>query len=202
MDLHGSAANCSRRIPITNWCARRPTHRHVAKAFEDCNYLQALEGGIDPTHATILHNVQDRRPLVPQQLRQAGGRARTWTMTDYGFTYAGIRSHPEFVWVRAYHWIMPSYHMRGSVDGLFRTARAEIPTIDGHIWIPIDDHRTLGLQLHVLGRSGACRSRREHVLEQETRLGRGENLRPGYMPIGQSRERLHDRPPAAKDRRR
>jgi phenylpropionate dioxygenase-like ring-hydroxylating dioxygenase large terminal subunit len=32
-------------------------HRHVSKLFEDCNYLQALEGGIDPTHATILHNV-------------------------------------------------------------------------------------------------------------------------------------------------
>src|ERR1700722_15299749 len=30
------------------------THRYVSKTFQDCNYLQALEGGIDPTHATIM----------------------------------------------------------------------------------------------------------------------------------------------------
>jgi len=51
-------------------------HRHVAKAFENCNYLQALEGGIDPTHATILQQRQDRRSLVPQQVRRTRRRAR------------------------------------------------------------------------------------------------------------------------------
>src|SRR5579885_640302 len=34
------------------------THRYVSKTFEDCNFLQAVEGGIDQTHATILHNME------------------------------------------------------------------------------------------------------------------------------------------------
>jgi phenylpropionate dioxygenase-like ring-hydroxylating dioxygenase large terminal subunit len=33
------------------------THRFVSRTVQDCNYLQALEGGLDSSHATILHNM-------------------------------------------------------------------------------------------------------------------------------------------------
>ena len=56
LDLHGPGRAAARPARTTSWCARRPTHRYVSKSFEDCNYLQALEGGIDPTHASIMHN--------------------------------------------------------------------------------------------------------------------------------------------------
>src|SRR2546428_9899143 len=47
-------------LPKFAWTQAPPTHRHVSKVIEECNWLQALEGGIDTSHAPILH-----RLLVP-----------------------------------------------------------------------------------------------------------------------------------------
>jgi phthalate 4,5-dioxygenase oxygenase subunit len=155
-------------------------HRFVSKALEECNYLQALEGGIDPTHATILHNVTigDRSFLNKYDELVASLDIET---TDYGFTYAGIRAHDEFDWIRVYHWIMPSFHMRGSVAGLFQKP-GQIPTINGHIWVPIDDERSWVFSF-TYSADPARPISHEHVAEQETRLGRGTNMGPGYLPI-------------------
>jgi nitrite reductase/ring-hydroxylating ferredoxin subunit len=166
-------------------------HRHVSKMFEDCNYLQALEGGIDPTHATILHNIKlgDRSFLNKYDELVAALDIET---TDYGLTYAGIRSHPDFDWIRVYHLIMPSFHMRGSVAGLFNKP-GQIPTINGHIWVPIDDYRSWVFSFTYSADPSQPISQ-EHVLEQETRLGRGTNTGPGYMPIrNRSNDYLIDR---------
>jgi phthalate 4,5-dioxygenase oxygenase subunit len=166
-------------------------HRHVSKLFEDCNYLQALEGGIDPTHATILHNVKigDRSFLNKYDELVASLDIET---TDYGFTYAGIRSHADFDWIRVYHWIMPSYHMRGSVAGLFNKP-GQIPTINGHIWVPIDDYKSWVFSFTYSADPNQPISH-AHVEEQETRLGRGTNTGSGYMPVrNRSNDYLIDR---------
>ena len=34
-------------VPDYEWIRVPATHRHVSKTFESCNYLQALEGGLD-----------------------------------------------------------------------------------------------------------------------------------------------------------
>ena len=161
-------------------------HRYVSKMFEDCNYLQALEGGIDPTHATILHNVKlgDRSFLNKFDELVAQLDIET---TGYGFTYAGIRAHPEFDWIRQYHLILPSYHMRGSVAGLFNKP-GQIPTINGHIWVPIDDYHSWVFSF-TYSADPAQPISKEHVEEHETRLGRGSNTGPGYMPV---RNRAND----------
>jgi phthalate 4,5-dioxygenase len=155
-------------------------HRHVSKAFEDCNFLQALEGGIDPTHATILHNVEigDRSFLNKYDELVASLDIET---TDFGFTYAGIRAHSDFDWIRVYHWIMPSFHMRGSVDGLFQKP-GQIPTMNGHIWVPIDDYKSWVFSFTYSADPDRPISQ-EHVQHHETRLGRGDNMGPGYVPI-------------------
>jgi nitrite reductase/ring-hydroxylating ferredoxin subunit len=168
-----------------------PEHRYVSKSLEDCNFLQALEGGIDPTHATILHNIKlgDRSFLNKYDELVAALDIET---TDYGLTYAGIRSHPDFDWIRVYHLIMPSFHMRGSVAGLFNKP-GQIPTINGHIWVPIDDYRSWVFSFTYSADPSQPISQ-EHVLEQETRLGRGTNTGPGYMPIrNRSNDYLIDR---------
>jgi len=161
-------------------------HRFVSKMFEDCNFLQALEGGIDPTHATILHNVKigDRSFLNKYDELVASLDIET---TDYGLTYAGIRAHDEFDWIRVYHLILPSFHMRGSVAGLFQKP-GQIPTINGHIWIPIDDYRSWVFSFTYSADPSRPISQ-EHIRTEETRLGRGDNTGPGYMPV---RNRAND----------
>ena len=41
--------------PNFEWTHVPESHRHVSKVVEECNWLQALEGGIDTSHAPILH---------------------------------------------------------------------------------------------------------------------------------------------------
>jgi phthalate 4,5-dioxygenase oxygenase subunit len=153
------------------------THRHVSKSFEDCNFLQALEGGIDPTHASIMHNMNigDRSFLNNYDELVANIQL---DKTDYGFTYAGIRKLTNNTWVRGYHYIMPSFHMRATVEGPFGR-RTDAPTIDGHIWIPIDDEHTW---VYSFGYSHDPARPLEHdkVRARETRLGRGDFLDQNY----------------------
>jgi len=113
------------------------THRFVSKTLQRCNYLQGLEGGLDSSHATIMHrdNIGDRSWLgVYESLIPRIDVERT----GYGFMYTGIRQFPTEQWVRAYQYVMPAMQMRGSISGNFNRPGIP-PKIDGHIWIPMDD---------------------------------------------------------------
>src|SRR5262249_50337750 len=41
--------------PNFEWATVPPTHRFVSKRTQECNWLQALEGGIDSVHVSFLH---------------------------------------------------------------------------------------------------------------------------------------------------
>jgi len=48
------------RIPAAPkfaWTQVPETHRHVTKVIQECNWLQALEGGLDTSHAPIMHRL-------------------------------------------------------------------------------------------------------------------------------------------------
>src|SRR5215468_12555095 len=51
------------------------SHRHVTKVIQECNWLQGLEGGIDTSHAQILH--RDFTPTIGPNSRGARGGAPT-----------------------------------------------------------------------------------------------------------------------------
>jgi phthalate 4,5-dioxygenase oxygenase subunit len=116
------------------------THRFVSKTFEDCNYLQAQEGGVDSSHSSILHTsrgsdvsfLKNYEAIVPRiEVRK----------TDYGIVYSGIRTHQDQQWVRVSQFVMPSMHIRGTIQSVFRKDIQQ-PTMDGHLWVPIDDEHT------------------------------------------------------------
>jgi phenylpropionate dioxygenase-like ring-hydroxylating dioxygenase large terminal subunit len=135
--------------PLFEWTQVPDSHRGLSKVIEECNWLQALEGGIDTVHTNFLHSA--KRPAgLPSTLafdaNSARGRAVQRSKaaqvevqeTDYGYSYAGIRSMgDDGYYVRAYHWIMPWNQLRG-----YRVDK-EIPTVEGHMWVPIDDNETM-----------------------------------------------------------
>lgn len=45
--------------PRFEWTRLRPEQRVVTRTWQECNWLQALEGGIDAAHAAALHTVID-----------------------------------------------------------------------------------------------------------------------------------------------
>jgi phthalate 4,5-dioxygenase len=125
--------------PDYEWMRAPDTHRYVSKTYEACNYLQALEGGLDTAHSSYLHNIQMDDT---DQLRQRDRAPRLEVeRTDYGYYYVSTRqAGADGTYVRLYHYVMPFQQMRGGLRGIGR--RNEVPKLDGHLWVPIDDEQT------------------------------------------------------------
>ena len=71
--------------------------------------------------------------------------------TDYGYTYVSTRNlGDDGAYVRVYHYVMPAQQMRGGVTSWTGVGKADVPRLDGHVWVPIDDDHTM-----VWNRSGA-----------------------------------------------
>jgi phenylpropionate dioxygenase-like ring-hydroxylating dioxygenase large terminal subunit len=125
-------------LPRFAWTQVPETHRHVTKVIQECNWLQALEGGIDTSHAQILH--RSFTATIGPTSRGARGGAPTVEVdvTSYGYRYAGIYPRPgEVSFIRAYHFVMPFHQLRPST-----TDRGN-PSVAGHIWVPMDDNNTM-----------------------------------------------------------
>ncbi len=83
-------------VPKFAWTQAPEAHRHVTKVIEECNWLQALEGGIDTSHAPILHRLltdASKRGGIKPSNPFVRGKAPKLVVdvTDYGYQYAGIR---------------------------------------------------------------------------------------------------------------
>ena len=109
----------------------------TSKRVQECNWLQAMEGGIDSSHVSFLH----RGDLNSDPLFR-GARGNQYNLGDArpvfevvespGGLYIGARRNAEnghYYW-RITQWVMPSFTMiapRGN------------HSVHGHFWIPIDD---------------------------------------------------------------
>jgi phthalate 4,5-dioxygenase oxygenase subunit len=165
--------------PDYEWMRAPKTHRHITKTFEACNWLQALEGGLDTAHSSFLH----QEKLWPgAELRRRDGAPRLDVeKTDFGYTYISHRkSGEDGTYVRVYNYVMPWQQQRGGVTK--NKERWEYPTLDGHIWMPIDDEKTWTWNFtwaidhnHPLPR--------EEMLKIDTTNGRGpDDLIDGFYP--------------------
>jgi phenylpropionate dioxygenase-like ring-hydroxylating dioxygenase large terminal subunit len=125
--------------PDYEWMRAPATHCYVSKTYEQCNYLQALEGGLDTAHSSYLHNIRLGDNSQPRQ-RDRAPRLDV-ERTDYGYYYVSTRQlGADGTYVRLYHYVMPFQQMRGGLRGLLR--QNEVPKLDGHLWVPIDDEQT------------------------------------------------------------
>jgi len=139
--------------PRFEWAVLPDTHRVITKAWQECNWLQAVEGGIDSFHVGWLH-----RAISPSTSKV--GFRGIWTepseindevdLTDYGLRYASIRALPDGRrWVRVYHLVLP-FHVLFPLQGwdpstgLGSSGEEQFtPMISGHFWVPMDDENTM-----------------------------------------------------------
>jgi phthalate 4,5-dioxygenase len=161
------------------------THRHVSKTYEDCNWLQALEGGIDTSHSSFLHNMNLGDSSF---LRNADTAPRLEVeRTPYGYTYAGIRASRETEnYVRVYHYVMPAQQLRGSVTH-WQGGIKECPTLHGHVWVPIDDEHTWTFNW-LYAYDPKIPVSHEHAISTERNSGRApEDYIPGTFRLKQNK---------------
>jgi phthalate 4,5-dioxygenase len=149
------------------------THRHVSKTYEDCNYLQAVEGGFDSAHVLILHNqkIGDRSFLSNYDATVPRIEVEP---TGYGYLYTGIRSRGDLQHVRVYHYVMPVMQIRGQNHAF----DPEILTINGHYWVPMDDTHTV-IYNFMYSDNPAVPLTQKFIDDSEHEIGRGpEDLDP------------------------
>ena len=173
------------------------THRFVSKTWEEANWLQALEGGLDTSHSSFAHNLDIKNKAY---VRNADTAPRLEVeRTPYGYTYAGIRQVDGKQYVRAYHYVMPAQQMRGRVSGR-KGGIEKVPTINGHIWVPIDDENCWVYNWQY-AYDPKIPVTREYAEEHETMYGRGPgDMFPGTFRLKKNlRNDYDDRPAAAED---
>jgi len=163
--------------PNYEWTRAPSTHRAVSKSFQACNYLQALEGGLDTAHVSFLHNnrIGDRGNLF---VRDGAPKIEVFE-TDYGYYYVASRKlDAKSNFVRVYQYTMPFQQMRPNVARNGLSSNRRIARIDGHIWAPIDDEQTL-VYNWVYGYDADCALDPHSVEEMEAFYGRGMD---DYIP--------------------
>ncbi len=164
--------------PDYEWTRAPATHRAVSKSYQACNYLQALEGGLDTAHVSFLHNnrMGDRSNLFARD----GAPRIEVVETDYGYYYVSTRKHDaESNFVRVYQYVMPFQQMRPNVIQTGLGANRRVSRIDGHIWVPIDDEQSF-VYNWTYGYDADCALSPEHAEELEAFYGRGrEDFIPG-----------------------
>ncbi len=122
-------------LPEFEWALVPSAHRFVSKRTQECNYLQAMEGGIDSAHVSFLHRGELRSdPLHVGKGAEytANIDARFEVVETSGGMVIGVRRPAErgqLYW-RITQWIMPFHTM---IPPYGENA------LNGHAWVPIDD---------------------------------------------------------------
>jgi phenylpropionate dioxygenase-like ring-hydroxylating dioxygenase large terminal subunit len=127
------------RPPLPEWeFATVPSDQtFTSKRWQESNWLQALEGGIDSSHVSWLHSGGlQSDPLFK------GAKGNQYNLNDMkpffevaeadGGLFIGARRNAEedqYYW-RITPWVMPSFTMV--------PPRGDHP-VHGHLWVPIDD---------------------------------------------------------------
>ena len=167
-------------LPLFEWTQLPETHRFVQKAWEECNWLQAMEGGIDAGHAPILHraiNPDTREPGGFRGMRTSRGFATTEEVegTDHGVMSARLRKMSDNrTWVRINQYVIPfhTFFPAEIYDPRFEGAIAYKPFINGHIFVPMDDENTM--TYNWIGRFAGEPFTTAEIQEHERSKGRGE----------------------------
>jgi phthalate 4,5-dioxygenase len=166
--------------PDYEWTRAPATHAYISKTYEACNYLQALEGGLDTAHSSYLHNLNLDNKSLPRQRDRAP--QLDVIRSDYGYSYVSTRKLGEDgSYVRVYQYVMPFQQMRGGINGV--RGRNDVPKLDGHLWVPIDDEQT-NVYNWCYSSDPAFPISAEQAEAQEHESGRGkDDLVPGTFKL-------------------
>ncbi len=123
--------------PEFEWVTVPSEQTYTSKRWQESNWLQALEGGIDSSHVSWLHSDGLKNdPLFK------GSKGNEYNLNDMrpffevvesdGGLLVGVRRNAEeghYYW-RITPWVMPAFTMV--------PPRGDHP-VHGHFWVPIDD---------------------------------------------------------------
>lgn len=123
-------------LPGFEWMSLPPENVYISKRWQQCNYLQAMEGGIDSAHVSFLHsgelNTDEFHKNTLGATYQRDRMPKFEIYNSPGGLYIGARRNAaddHYYW-RITQWIMPWYTMVPPYGD---------HALNGHAWVPIDD---------------------------------------------------------------
>jgi phthalate 4,5-dioxygenase len=123
--------------PGVEWCTLPDSHVFVSKRLQECNYLQAMEGGIDTAHVSYVHRFEvDDDPMhlntkANDYIKADGNVIFEVEDTSFGLSLYGRRNgEPDSYYWRVTQWLFPWYTLIPPFG--------EHP-LGGHAFVPIDD---------------------------------------------------------------
>jgi phthalate 4,5-dioxygenase oxygenase subunit len=134
--------------PELEWALLPESHRFVSKRLQETGYLQAMEGGIDTTHASWVHRYEldadpmHRKAEANKYIKADRNAVFDVDPAEHGLTIFGRRNgEPDSYYWRVTQWIFPWFTL--------------IPpfgphALGGHIWVPIDDHNCWAWSINFL----------------------------------------------------
>ena len=125
-------------LPEHEWAMVPAPNRFISKRWQECNWLQAMEGGIDSSHVSFLH----RFTMKVDPMFKGATQSHKYNLQDLaphfevvesaGGLYIAARRNAEnnnYYW-RITQYVMPSFTLI--------PPRGDHP-IGGHCWVPMDD---------------------------------------------------------------
>jgi len=131
-------------LPELEWALVPDAHRFVSKFYQECNYLQALEGGVDPAHISFLHGVLDAGDEALRDLdRASAGFALAAQLekapqievvdTPYGALIGAARDARDGM----VYWRITQFHL--PFHTMPPTDPKPDPVMHSHVFVPVDD---------------------------------------------------------------
>jgi phthalate 4,5-dioxygenase len=138
---HMGPPNLRPPLPAFEWAEVPATHRYLSKRLQECNYLQAMEGGIDSSHVSFLHSGELHSDPLHRDTRgahyQQDRRPKFEVIESAGGLHIGARRNAgegRYYW-RITQWIMPWFTMVPPYGGNALNAHAFVPIDDEHCFV-------------------------------------------------------------------
>jgi nitrite reductase/ring-hydroxylating ferredoxin subunit len=113
-------------FPELEWTLLPAAQRYATRHVQECNWLQALEGGFDATHLTFLHGGEsDASRKIVATLFEV-------VPTDFGFVVGTGRERNDGIVMWNMNVMLSPFHKIIS----------SIPHA-AHVWVPVDDENTM-----------------------------------------------------------
>ncbi len=112
-------------FPAFEWTMVPESHRFASRHIQECNWLQAVEGGFDTSHLAFLHRGTVNGPTTPPETYDV-------VPADFGYIAGSGRSAPG----GATDWIVNVMLMP------FHKIISTNP-MGAHAWVPMDDENTM-----------------------------------------------------------
>jgi phthalate 4,5-dioxygenase oxygenase subunit len=164
-------------LPSFEWMDLPADHIYVSKRWQECNFLQAMEGGLDSSHVSFLHAGDLGRDPLRKGAAGAKYALNTKTVFEVEESTGGLMicarrvAEEGYYYWRLSQWMMPWYTLIPPYKG---------NALNGHAWVPMDDENCMAWNF-------TYHSTRPLTKEERDHMDNGHGIHPELIQDGSFR---------------